>query len=78
MVYQLNPELRILDTVALNTPTLKLMVAAGVTTINYIPGSGSNAGGTGILMKTAGDTYEDVILKFPAVIKIAQAGNPDG
>ena len=77
MVFSLNPGLRILDTIALNTPGLKRAVAAGVTTINHIPGSGSNNGGTGIIMKTAGDDLEEVVLRFPGVLKIAQAGNPE-
>lgn len=77
MVYSLNPGLRILDTIALNTPALKHAVAAGVTTINHIPGSGSNNGGTGIIMKTAGDDLDEVVLRFPGVLKIAQAGNPE-
>jgi len=76
-VYQLNPDLRILNAVALNTPALRRAVAAGVTTINFIPGSGSNDGGTGILMKTAGEDLDDVILRFPGIMKIAQAGNPE-
>lgn len=77
MIWQLNPGLRILDTIALNTPELKRAVAAGVTTINHIPGSGSNNGGTGIIMKTAGETLDDVVLRFPGVLKISQAGNPE-
>jgi imidazolonepropionase-like amidohydrolase len=76
-VFQLNSDLRILNAVALNTPELKRAVAAGVTTINFIPGSGSNSGGTGIIMKTAGEELDDVILRFPGVMKIAQAGNPE-
>jgi len=77
MIWQLNPGLRILDTIALNTPGLQRAVAAGVTTINHIPGSGSNNGGTGIFMKTAGDTLDEVVLRFPGVLKISQAGNPE-
>jgi len=77
MVFQLNSDLRILNAVALNTPELRRAVAAGVTTINFIPGSGSNSGGTGIIMKTAGEELDDSILRFPGVMKIAQAGNPE-
>jgi imidazolonepropionase-like amidohydrolase len=76
-VFQLNPELRILNAVALTTPELRRVVAAGVTTINFIPGSGSNSGGTGVFVKTAGDDLDEVILRFPGVMKIAQAGNPE-
>ena len=77
MVFSLNPGLRILDTIALNTAGLERAVAAGVTTINHIPGSGSNNGGTGVIMKTAGDDLDEVVLRFPGVLKIAQAGNPE-
>ncbi len=77
MVFSLNPGLRVLDTVALDTPGLRRAIAAGVTTINHIPGSGSNNGGTGIVMKTAGDSLEEVVLRFPGDMKIAQAGNPE-
>jgi imidazolonepropionase-like amidohydrolase len=76
-IYQLNPDLRILDVIALNTPQLKRAVAGGVTAINFMPGSASNNGGTGIVMKTAGDDLDAVVLRFPGVLKIAQAGNPE-
>lgn len=76
-VFQLNADLRVLNIVALNTPELRRAVAGGVTTINHIPGSGSNNGGTGIIMKTAGEDLDDIILRFPGVLKIAQAGNPE-
>jgi len=77
MVFSLNPGLRSLDTIALNPVSLRRAVAAGVTTINHIPGSGSNNGGTGVVMKTAGDSLEEVVLRFPGDLKIAQAGNPE-
>jgi len=77
MIYSLNPECRTLDCAAINTPALQRGLAAGVTTILHIPGSGSNVGGIGIVMKTAGESVDDIILKFPGVLKIAQAGNPE-
>jgi imidazolonepropionase-like amidohydrolase len=76
-VYQLNPDLQILDVIALNTSELKRAVAGGVTAINFMPGSASNNGGTGIVMKTAGDDLDAVVVRFPGVLKIAQAGNPE-
>lgn len=76
-VFQLNPEMRILDAIALNTPEHKLIIAAGVTTINHIPGSGANSSGTGVVMKLAGEDLDDIVLRFPGVMKIAQAGNPE-
>jgi imidazolonepropionase-like amidohydrolase len=77
MVYQTNPELRVLDVIRPNNDQLKTAVAGGVTTITFIPGSGTNMGGWGALMKTGPGKPEDVIVRFPGVLKIAQAGNPE-
>jgi imidazolonepropionase-like amidohydrolase len=77
MVYQTNPELRVLDVIRPNNEALKTAVAGGVTTITFIPGSGTNMGGWGALMKTGPGKLEDVLIRFPGVLKIAQAGNPE-
>jgi imidazolonepropionase-like amidohydrolase len=77
MVYQTNPELRVLDVIRPNNDQLKTAVAGGVTTITFIPGSGTNMGGWGALMKTGPGKLEDVLIRFPGVLKIAQAGNPE-
>ena len=54
-----------------------MAVAGGVTTISFIPGSGTNMGGWGALMKTGPGTVDEVVLRSPGVLKIAQAGNPE-
>jgi imidazolonepropionase-like amidohydrolase len=77
MVYQTNPELRVLDVIRPNNDQLKVAVAGGVTTITFIPGSGTNMGGWGALMKTGPGKLDDVLVRFPGVLKIAQAGNPE-
>src|SRR6266853_980111 len=77
MVYQTNPELRVLDVIRPNNEQLKVAVAGGVTSITFIPGSGTNMGGWGALMKTGPGTLDDVVVRFPGVLKIAQAGNPE-
>lgn len=77
MVYQTNPELRVLDVIRPNNEQLKNAVAGGVTTITFIPGSGTNMGGWGALMKTGPGTLDEVLVRFPGVLKIAQAGNPE-
>ena len=77
MVYQTNPELRVLDVIRPNNEQLKVAVAGGVTTINFIPGSGTNMGGWGTLMKTGPGTLDEVVIRSPGVLKIAQAGNPE-
>src|SRR5438445_4076716 len=77
MVYQTNPELRVLDVIKPNNELLKVAVAGGVTTVCFIPGSGTNMGGWGALMKTGPGTLDEVLVRFPGVLKIAQAGNPE-
>lgn len=77
MVYQTNPELRNWDQIIPHNNDLKVAIAGGVTTICFIPGSGTNMGGWGTLMKTGPGKLSDVIIKAPGVLKIAQAGNPE-
>lgn len=77
MVYQTNPELRNWDQIIPHNEQLKVAIAGGVTTICYIPGSGTNMGGWGVLMKSGPGKPEDVIIKAPGVLKIAQSGNPE-
>jgi len=76
MVYQCNPGLRVSTSVVPNHPGLQRAIAAGVTTILFIPGSGTNIGGQGVLMKTAKDTYEGAVMRNPGSLKIAQGDNP--
>ncbi len=77
MVYQTNPELRNWDQIIPHNPRLQVAIAGGVTTICLIPGSGTNMGGWGVLMKTGPGEPEDVIIRAPGVLKIAQSGNPE-
>lgn len=75
-VFQANPGLRIRSTVVPDNAALQLPVAAGVTTLLYIPGSGTNMGGVGVLMKTGVGAYEQCMLRDPGSLKIAQGDNP--
>ncbi len=79
-----NPGLRNWDVVHPGNPDLERGIAAGVTTTLFIPGSGSNMGGFGTLIKTAGESVEAMSLRTdetgavrPGALKIAQAGNPE-
>ncbi len=77
MVYLTNPGL---DTRATIDPNNRLIESArwgGVTAVMLIPGSGTNMSGFGTVSKTAGDTPDEVILRTPGSLKIAQAGNPE-
>ncbi len=76
-VHQTNPEMRTLDLVTMDHETLRNALAGGVTTVLYIPGSGSNMGGFGTLTKTWGRSPEEALIRFPGCLKVAQAGNPE-
>lgn len=77
MVFMLNPGLRVSPGAVPDNKLLRRAVAGGVTTALYIPGSGTNVGGHGLLMKIGHDTYEDFELRNPGSFKMAQAGNPE-
>ncbi|MEM7230864.1 MAG: amidohydrolase family protein [Planctomycetota bacterium] len=77
IVYPTNEGYRTLDTIVTENPLLKRAQAGGVTTVLFIPGSGTNMGGFGTLIKTAGKSYKDALVRFPGALKIAQGGNPE-
>jgi len=73
-VYMTNPELHASAAVVPDNDALKLAVAGGVTSVLFIPGSGSNMGGQGILLKTGMPTFEEMRIRDPGSLKLAQAG----
>lgn len=77
-VYLTNPGLRAHASVIPKNSSLERAVAGGVTSILFIPGSGSNMGGWGVLLKTGHDKYEEMLIRNPGSLKLAQAGNPEG
>ena len=77
-VFLTNPELHTNEVLTPNNVMMRDAVAGGVTSALFIPGSGSNMGGFGMLVKTAGgDTVEDIVVRGPGSLKVAQAGNPE-
>ena len=76
-VFLANPGLRASVGVIPEDPKMQLALAAGVTTILFIPGSATNIGGQGILLKTGLPTYESTTIRNPGSMKMAQAGNPE-
>lgn len=78
MVYLVNPGLQVSTSVVPANPALEKALASGVTTVLFIPGSGVNVGGQGVLIKTGLDKYEDALVRDPGSMKLAQAGNPEG
>ncbi len=77
MVYMTNPELRASAAVQPGNENLLRGVAGGVTSVLFIPGSGTNMGGQGVLLKTGLPTYERMQIRNPGSLKLAQAGNPE-
>ena len=77
MVYLTNPGVRASASVVPSVDTLQRGVAGGVTSVLYIPGSGTNMGGQGVLLKTGFDHFEDMLIRNPGSLKLAQAGNPE-
>jgi imidazolonepropionase-like amidohydrolase len=75
-VYQANPGLRVKATVVPRNENLVRALAAGVTTILYIPGSATTVGGQGVLLKTSPANYEPMVVRDPGSLKVAQADNP--
>lgn len=76
-VYLTNPGLRSLDTVAPENENLKDARAGGVTCVLLIPGSGNNMSGFGTAVRTWGRTVDEMLVRYPGSLKIAQAGNPE-
>src|SRR5687768_14167264 len=76
MVLQTNEGLRASSAVVPGTEMLRREVAAGVTTVLFIPGSGTNIGGQGVLLKTGLSDYESMCVRDPGSLKIAQGDNP--
>ena len=77
MVYLAQPGLSSRVAIVPNNPALKTALAAGVTTVLFIPGSGVNIGGMGVLFKTGIDRYEEALVRDPGSLKLAQWGNPE-
>ncbi|MBI1382609.1 MAG: amidohydrolase family protein [Planctomycetaceae bacterium] len=76
-VYLANPGLRAKTAAIPSNRALRMAVAGGVTSILFIPGSATNVGGEGLLMKTALPHYEESVVLDPGSLKVAQWGNPE-
>lgn len=72
-----NPELRVRASVIPRNPNFERQLASGVTSVLFIPGSGTNSGGQGVLLKTGLPTYDESLIRDPGSLKVAQWGNPE-
>jgi imidazolonepropionase-like amidohydrolase len=70
------PELRAID--AVNPFDIAFMdaVKCGITTVMTGPGSNNAVGGQNIVVKTAGNIIDDMVVKSPSGLKIALGENP--
>ncbi len=76
-VYLTNPGLRAVAGALPDNPAMRVALAAGVTSVLTIPGSGSNMGGQGVLQRTGFRGFEANLIRNPGSLKLAQAGNPE-
>jgi len=77
MVLPINAEFRTSPTIRPGNPNVRRALAAGVTTLFGIPGSGTSMSGFGVLYKTKADsTYEEAVFADPGGLKVAQDSNP--
>ena len=77
MVYQTNPELRVLDVIRPNNEATQDGGRRRRHDDHVHPRLGHEHGRLGRLMKTGPGKLDDVLIRFPGVLKIAQAGNPE-
>jgi len=77
MVYLTNPGLRAWAGAIPDTAGMRVALAAGVTSVLTIPGSGTNIGGQGVLQRTGFRGFEANLIRNPGSLKLAQAGNPE-
>ncbi len=78
MTMPLNAELRTLDVVKPSEDAIRRAAASGVTTTLFIPGSGTNIGGFGVLLKMRwGGNLEQMVVRELGAMKVAQGFNPE-
>jgi imidazolonepropionase-like amidohydrolase len=77
MVYQTNPGLDTRSIPWPDNPWVKRARTGGVTTTMLLPGSGTNLSGFGTIVNTGGNTPDEITVRTPGSLKVAQAGNPE-
>ncbi|MFC2078516.1 amidohydrolase [Candidatus Bipolaricaulota bacterium] len=70
------PHLRAIDAIHPEDKAFQDLRESGVTTIGTGPGSGNLVGGMTAVVKTRGRTMEEMLVRFPAGMKMALGENP--
>lgn len=76
-VLPLNHDLGLLPAIVEESKAFHHAIRGGVTTLLVIPGSGANFAGFGVLLKPFGKTLEEMVIRYPGALKVAQAYNPE-
>jgi len=76
MTDPVTPHVRALDAVHPEDLAFADLRRAGITTINTSPGSGNVVGGQTAIVKTAGRTVEEMLVRAPGALKMALGENP--
>ena len=72
----ITPTLRAIDAVNPMDPAFHDAIEAGITSVMTGPGSANVVGGQFVFMKTQGRCMDEMIVKFPAAMKVAFGENP--
>jgi len=77
MVTPINPELKVADSVDPEDINVKKAVTGGVTTVNTMPGSGTNLAGFSVIIKLDPSDPEKMVFREYGAMKMTQAFNPE-
>ena len=77
MVTPINPELKMADSVNPEDIGIEKGVTGGVTTVNTMPGSGTNFAGFSVIVKLDPSDPEKMIFREYGAMKMTQAFNPE-
>jgi imidazolonepropionase-like amidohydrolase len=72
----ITPQVRAIDATYPGDSAFADALAAGITSINVMPGSGNVIGGLAVLIKTYGQRIDDMVVRHPTGLKAAMGENP--
>ena len=72
------PEVEAIYAIDPSTRDFKRVLEAGITTNVITPGSGNVVCGTAFVLKSFGNSVDDMCIKNPVALKVAFGGNPKG
>ncbi|MEO8288468.1 MAG: amidohydrolase [Chloroflexota bacterium] len=72
----ITPQVRAIDATYPGDTAFNDALAAGITAVNVMPGSGNVIGGLAVLVKTHGTRIDDMVVRHPTGLKAAMGENP--